>query len=427
MLLTTRIICDVVAIFATAICGFLIYAYWKLGYWSRKGLYDNDPVLFYGNAKKLLNREQSLGEMWRDIYNNIKAKGLKHGGGSMMFSQTYVPVDLDIIKHIMQDDFQHFNSHGVYFNEKDDPLSAHLFALSGPKWRNMRVKLTPTFTSGKMKMMFSRLVECGECLKEKMEEFSNSGQYLDIKDILQSFTIDNIASCAFGLECDTMKNPNNEFATRGKNIFKPGLKLMLRTLVSFIFPHDFLRKIKLRRTDYDTEQFFINVLQKIVEHREKNKVYRNDFMHLMLQLKNIGKVTDDERLTNDGKSAEGAITFNQLAAQAFVFFVAGFETSSTTMTYALYEIATNMGLQDKMREEIRYVLERYDGKLTYEAIKDMHLMDRVLQGKCVNCLIKYKIYIFFICFRDTKEISCYSDDTEGMHQRLSSSRHRCNN
>jgi hypothetical protein len=71
---------------------------------------------------------------------------------------------------------------------------------------------------------------------------------------------------------------------------------------------------------------------------------------------------------------------NSLAAQAFVFFVAGFETSSTTMTFCLYELSLHQDIQDRLREEIDVVLQKHDGKLTYEGIQEMEYLDKVVSG-----------------------------------------------
>lgn len=75
------------------------------------------------------------------------------------------------------------------------------------------------------------------------------------------------------------------------------------------------------------------------------------------------------------------ITFEVAAAQAFVFFAAGFETSSTTMQFALYELALNPELQRKLQNEIDTVLAKHDNKVTYEAVQEMEYLDCVVNGK----------------------------------------------
>jgi cytochrome P450 family 6 len=72
---------------------------------------------------------------------------------------------------------------------------------------------------------------------------------------------------------------------------------------------------------------------------------------------------------------------NSLAAQAFVFFVAGFETSSTTMTFCLYELSVNPDIQERLQSEIDTVLQKHDGKVSYEAIQEMNYLDKVVSGK----------------------------------------------
>lgn len=75
------------------------------------------------------------------------------------------------------------------------------------------------------------------------------------------------------------------------------------------------------------------------------------------------------------------ITDMLLTAQAFVFFVAGFETSSTTMSNAMYELALNPDIQNKLREEVRLTYKQNNGKLNYDCIKDMKYLDKVFKGE----------------------------------------------
>jgi cytochrome P450 family 6 len=71
---------------------------------------------------------------------------------------------------------------------------------------------------------------------------------------------------------------------------------------------------------------------------------------------------------------------NELAAQAFVFFLAGFETSSNTMTFCLFELVSNPDIQEKLPQEVKDILDKYDNKLTYGGVIEMHYMEKVING-----------------------------------------------
>jgi cytochrome P450 family 6 len=72
---------------------------------------------------------------------------------------------------------------------------------------------------------------------------------------------------------------------------------------------------------------------------------------------------------------------DSLAAQAFVFFLGGFETSSTTMTFCLYELSLHQDIQERVRKEIDVILKKHNGKITYEAIQEMEYLDKVVSGE----------------------------------------------
>lgn len=73
-------------------------------------------------------------------------------------------------------------------------------------------------------------------------------------------------------------------------------------------------------------------------------------------------------------------TFEQAAAQAFVFFAGGFDTSSAAMTFAFYELAKRPEVLKKLQKEIDAVLKKHDNNLTYEALLEMEYLDCVING-----------------------------------------------
>lgn len=126
-----------------------------------------------------------------------------------------------------------------------------------------------------------------------------------------------------------------------------------------------MKALGIKMMNPEEETFFLNMVGDTVEYRKKNNYVRNDFMQLLIDLHN-----DNPDFTRE-----------QIAAQAFLFFVAGFETSSTTMSFALYELAVNGKIQEKAREEIQKVLEKHNGELTYDALQDMKYLGQIIDGE----------------------------------------------
>lgn len=257
-------------------------------------------------------------EIIRKIYNEIKPTGAKVCGIYFFTRPVTMLLDLDIIKNVFVKDFSNFTERNMYYNEEDDPLSANLLTLDGDKWKKLRAKLTPTFTSGKMKFMFPTIVMVAERFRDHLRDViqqnnanADAGCVLEVKELCARFTTDVIGTCAFGIECNSLNDPNAEFRHYGREVIsKPRHGTLFIALLGGF--KNIARKLHIKGLRDDVAKFFMNVVRDSIEFRTKNNVSRNDFMELLIKL-----------LKNAETDAENSITFNELAAQAFIFFMAG--------------------------------------------------------------------------------------------------------
>ncbi|KAF2901684.1 hypothetical protein ILUMI_04497 [Ignelater luminosus] len=192
---------------------------WLFGYWKRQGVYTPKPIIPFGNAKGYLLQKLNMGVGIKNAYDDIESKGKKLGGYYFFGKPIFIPVDLDLVKSMKYKGFMHFTNHLNTCDEESDPLTGHLFMLKDAKWRNLRIKLTPTFTSGRMKMMFQTLMDCSHSLVKVIDKHIEEKQAVDIKEVVARLATDIIVSCTLGIKCDSLTNPNSEFRKYGRRIF----------------------------------------------------------------------------------------------------------------------------------------------------------------------------------------------------------------
>lgn len=359
-----------------------IYSYWK-----RKNIHYLKPTFPFGNSAQLLFQKQSISESTQQNYESSDEPVV---GFYLGLKPALLVRDPEIIRNILIKDFGSFFNRGLYSDEKIDPLTGNLLFLNGEKWRHLRSKLSPAFTSGKLKAMFSTLVECGDSLQKHIAQLADTQQLIEVRDVFARYSTNVIASVAFGIEIDCIQEPDSEFRRYGKKIFEISISNGLRSVISFISP-SLMSLLHIRATDKSVQDFMTSVVKQNLEYREKNNVIRKDFFQLLVQLRNTGSIaqSDDEWKTHDTLNTKQTkcLTLDEMTAQAFIFFSAGFETSSTTMSFCLFELARNQEIQCKVQDEIDLVLSKHDGKLTYDSMNEMKYLECCLDGKLkiYNC------------------------------------------
>lgn len=192
---------------------------------------------------------------------------------------------------------------------------------------------------------------------------------MEVKDTLARFTTDVIGTVAFGIDCNSLEDKDAQFYKMGTRIFSTPSSFYKRIMRANFT--DLSLKLGLKSLPEDISDFYMGITKETVEYREKNpQVNRQDFMNLLVQLKK-----------------EKIVTVEQIAAQSFIFFLAGYETSSSTMTYCMYEFSVNEDIQEKARQSVIEAMSKHGNELTYDAVGDMNYLEQ-----CVDeTLRKYPV------------------------------------
>lgn len=301
-----------------------------------------------------------VNDMMKKIYSIDKSA--KYIGFHMFGEPVIVLRDLELIKNVLVKHFDHFTDHKGFTDENSDPLfSRNLAFLNGEKWREVRNLLSPAFTSSKMRSMYMLMSRCAENFASQFLERFSKEEAVDMKDAFTRYANDVIATCAFGLEVDSLTYPDNDFYVYGKSATNFKLFTVMKVLLLRAFPK--LGRILGARflSKRDTD-FFLNLIGTTIKAREERGITRPDMLQLMM----------DARDKNSGD-----LDIMEMTAQAFIFFLGGFETTSAQMCLIAHELALNHDVQKKLQAEIDTVMKETNGKPTYEAVNNMPYLDAI--------------------------------------------------
>lgn len=289
-----------------------------LSYWTRQGIPQGSPAFLFGDFKNAFLHTESIADIVKRIY--LSSKHYKVFGTYLSYRPMLFINDTKLIREIMLKDSAMFPDRGFHVNENFDPLSEQLFFQGGLKWKNFRTKLTPAFTSGKLKAMLPIVTRNGRILQSYMTKNLKDGDdVFELRDLIARLNTNIITGVAFGIEVDTINNPNHVMRQMGVKVFEPNLIAGLRFFTAFFTPmiNDIF---KFKFVNDEVENFFKSIIEDNVTIREEDNLQKSDLMQTLIQLKNDGFMAGGRQEDNNDNKK---ITLNDVCGQSFGFYLGG--------------------------------------------------------------------------------------------------------
>jgi len=222
---------------------------------------------------------------------------------------------------------------------------------------------------------------------------------IDVLDIFSRFTADGISTAALGFEADCVKNEDSDIYKMVKKIlheFGGGPKSIFKILIAFMLPKVY-NLLGWQLVSKQTRDFFQHVVVDVMNERDSKNISRPDVIQLMLDIKR-GQLQMKENEEMNDKELDGFAAHEELSlksnvnnrkeivdddeywiAQGFIFFFAGFDTTSNLLQAITFHLSKNPDVQEKLYQEISEVAATLNGNpVTYETLLKMKYLDMVV-------------------------------------------------
>lgn len=318
------------------------------------------------------------------IYNKIELDlhWKKKYGRTFGLYEGYSPIlrttDADVIKQVFIKKFQSMTDRNGQFIMQENPRNWLLWSR-GDLWNNQRALISPMFSASKMRLMMSTMSDCVERFSDQVNKRARSLKKNTFdKFDLSSLTLDVIASSFFGLKLNTYNADirQDEFVKRA---FKFADFDIIRFIIWLFVPRKLAAALKFDLLGPETYQYFYTLSQKIINQRRMQpkdaSSKRQDVIQALIDAKL--PETDEKVYTQlDDKEAHYSAAKNhqelakdlrkqtaasklfrgfsdlEICGQMTFMFIAGFETTASTLAFSLVVLANEPDVKEKVYKEM---------------------------------------------------------------------------
>lgn len=322
---------------------------------SKSGIPNPKPFPFLGNIKDINSKafSQGLAELAKD-YDDEKIFKLLLPNNDMIIVGSQQLVD-EI------SDQTRFGKNVDTFKEIKGILGDGLVtaATESLAWGKAHRLLMPAFGPVAIRNLFPQMLDIAEQMMLKFERMGEE-HIFDVSDEMTKLTLDTIALCSFNYRF-------NSFYSDALHPFVEAMVDSLREMGKRVVRFPLQTRLMVKRTQkYFADIDYMHTIgAEIVQTRKKDpkKEQYNDLLNTMLS--GVDPITG-EKLSDDN-----------IKNQMITFLIAGHETTSGLLTFAIYELLNNPSKLKKAEEEVERVLG--NNQPTVDHLPHLSYIDQILK------------------------------------------------
>ncbi|GFS07439.1 cytochrome P450 3A29-like [Elysia marginata] len=303
-----------------------------------------------------------------------------------------VTSDVHLIQEVFIKQFNKFHARKLWpvQVDPDKDEDVHMFFARGRRWKRLRNVVNPAFSAAKIRQMAPSVNDIINQLLDVIRDGakSNTDRSIEVLNLFRRLTLDSILRCEVGLDNSSMMCPDDLFLKHCKGVIEDTTKMPWLYLLGFLFPtlHSVWITIykSLHYIRFNPVYWLEDRMREVVVMRRENKESRRpDLIQQMLdarfQAESFKEIEKEHtRIGPSRGNTLRSMTNEEIVSHALLFLLAGYETTSTTLTYIFHELSQNPHVQQTLRREIMSVLPRGYCEIAYDDLKKLTYLDYVI-------------------------------------------------
>ncbi|XP_060804642.1 cytochrome P450 6k1 [Amyelois transitella] len=257
-------------------------------YWAARNVPHEPPHPIWGSLTFML--QKNAGIWMKEMYSRFSSPYV----GIWLFWRPALIVNCpEIGKRILVKDSELFRDRFLRSGRNDPIGGLNIFTINDPLWSSIRRRLTPVFTSSKLRSLHGLLSTKTAQLVERIRNDVKAGETVNLRMTYSDFTTDVIGIASFGVDSDATSKGESHMRTVTKDFMKFSVWRGMAWASIFFFPElvdifGFTLFPK-RATDY-----FRKVFHSIAKQRSVEGSNKKDLMDALLKIQQEAKETGEE-------------------------------------------------------------------------------------------------------------------------------------